>query len=151
MRDALRYKRKKIVGKSGDSGGETPMDETNTSKDGSESMDYLSFLTPTSSRFPRKTIVMGAETEGTSVALVQPSDLLEDTIRHDRETNPFCEDADDSSASVYSFASVSILFTLSFFFYFILFTSPFNTFIQFIYKYSFFFNFHSGIEEKEGT
>lgn len=66
IRDALRYRQKKITGKSGDSGDELMDDETqsNKSKD-SKLLDSLAFLTPTTSKFSRQTI--GGTDEAVSV------------------------------------------------------------------------------------
>lgn len=64
MRDALRYrqKQKRLVGKSGDSGDEMANVSTNdeSTQDAWELKDALSFLVPTSSKFQRKTTVLGA-------------------------------------------------------------------------------------------
>lgn len=105
MRDALRYKRKKIKGKSGDSGDEMHVDET--SKDGADSNDYLSFLTPTTSKFSRKTMVMGAATPPSTLTesnLQVFNEPTDDEIAHEQATDLFTAN-DDSSASVYSFVS----------------------------------------------
>lgn len=107
MRDAHRYRQKKIAGKSGDSGDEMHIDES--SKDGGDSNDFLSFLTPTSSRFPRKTMVMGAATE--TMTTPESSQHSYNPLEEDRDTNPFNND-DDSSASVYSFVCILFNFLL---------------------------------------
>ncbi|XP_055918302.1 uncharacterized protein LOC129950384 [Eupeodes corollae] len=61
IRDSLRHKHKKVCGKSGDSGDEMFFGETGCS----ELNDALAFLTPTSSKFPRSTIIMGGTEEET--------------------------------------------------------------------------------------
>lgn len=104
MRDALRYKRKQIAGKSGDSGDEITGE---TTKDGDESNDFLAFLTPTSSRFPRKTMVMGAGTEPTAPSASASSQNTFDDFNPDQEYDPVCDD--ESRSSVYSFVSILVI------------------------------------------
>lgn len=60
IQDSLRCKRKKIGGKSGDSGDETNADDSSKTGDDGDSNDYLAFLSPTSTKFPRKTITLDA-------------------------------------------------------------------------------------------
>lgn len=105
MRDALRYKRKKITGKFGDSGNETAVE---TSKSGDDWNDVFAFLAQTSSRYPRNTIKMGAGVDFTttrSIASIQNSknDMLEEDDRWPHEY-----DDESSKSAVYSY--VSILF-----------------------------------------
>lgn len=104
MRDAKRYRDKKIGGKSGDSGDENLTDDT--SQDNWELKDALSFLTPTSSRFARKTMVMGggASTES-SPSTFNP---IEEDESHDRSLDKLLfesENEPSSQSSVYSFVS----------------------------------------------
>lgn len=69
MRDAYRYQRqKRIGGKSGDSGDEVSIDGAD---DVWELKDALTFLAPTSFRFPRKTIVLGGSTDTPETSLSQ--------------------------------------------------------------------------------
>lgn len=58
IRDAARYRNRKIAGKSGDSGDETFTDEFTTS----DSDNYLAFLTPSPHKFPRKSMTFGGAT-----------------------------------------------------------------------------------------
>lgn len=97
--DSTRYRQKKIAGKSGDSGDEMMNDDS--TKDDSDLQNSWAFLTPTSSRFPRTTTVMGA---GTSTTMTP----IEEDEAHDRATNPFLIDDQSSPTFVYSY--VSILF-----------------------------------------
>lgn len=103
IQDSQRYKRKRIQGKSGDSGNEMSLDET--SKGGDDSKDCFAFLTPTSSKFPRTTMSMGA---GSS------SKLTYDPEMDDSNTNSF--DPDDSSqtsgSSVYSYSVSIVLYNI---------------------------------------
>lgn len=102
MRDAVRYRRNKIPGKSGDSGGENVDDDE---VDNWELKDALSFLTPTSSKFSRKTTVLGAG-QSTSPEF----DPLEDELARERESNPFELDEHSNQSSVYSYVRISFHF-----------------------------------------
>lgn len=111
IRDALRYRQKKIGGKSGDSGGELENDEA--INDDWEFKDSLAFLTPTTSRHPRQTITLGAGNDHSK----DPTDpkqkpynpLLEDS---DNIAFEFDEATESSVSSVYSY--VSMLFNILF-------------------------------------
>lgn len=60
LRDAARYQqKKKIGGKSGDSGDELGLDEENVDERASVLDDGLACLTPTATRIPRKTTSFG--------------------------------------------------------------------------------------------
>lgn len=104
MRDAIRYRQKKTVGKSGDSGGEDLNDDA--TQDDWTLKDALSFLTPTSSRFARKTMVMGGgELTKASTSTFDPAQEDED---HDRLQKKLLFEIDDDNSeqsSVYSFVS----------------------------------------------
>lgn len=104
MRDALRYQqKKKTVAKSGDSGGEDAADDE-LSREDCELKDALSFLTPTSSKFPRKTTVIGAGTSSLSSTVDSP--ILDD---EERDAQVF--DCDDSSMASSTYSYVSALFS----------------------------------------
>lgn len=98
IRDSLRYRQKKISGKSGDSGG----DEMNEEMAGNDNDvdDALSFLASTSSKFPRKTMVLGGATNTASLARSQTptSSAAADTEQQDSEA--------ESSLSAYSYVSL---------------------------------------------
>lgn len=98
IQDSLRYKRKKIAGKSGDSGDEMHVDETSN-----DSNDYLAFLTPTSSKFPRKTLVMGAANSKQS-----PDNPDLDELYGTSLLNHFDQDdtSQTSASTVYSYVSI---------------------------------------------
>lgn len=106
-RDAVRYRQKKITGKSGDSGDENMNDDSIA--DDWELKESLSFLTPTSSRFARKTMVIGAGQPDESTF-----DPLEDDLARERVNDPFRRQNDQSSQdSVYSYVSILFYFFLS--------------------------------------
>lgn len=94
IRDAVRYRQKKVSGKSGDSGDEIDIDAQN-SRD--PDLDSFAFLTPTSSKFPRKTAVLGGA--------AQPSSASESITGDDIEFIP--ADDSESNTSVYSYESKS--------------------------------------------
>lgn len=133
LRDAHRYRRNKLSGKSGDSGDDTWNDDSeSTNSDGFLSH---SFLLPTASKFARKTLTFGgAPTATTTVAAaaaakeaaVQPVDVTNDSgmltlnssrngdMFSDDELNKMMEDEanadkkdkyDCPNSSVYSFVS----------------------------------------------
>lgn len=100
IKDSLRHKRKKISGKSGDSGDEIAGDDAIGND---ESNDYLAFLTTTSRKFPRQTFTMGA---GTSQQLTFNQDS-EDSIIAQMEL----DDSSQTSASVYGYVSVMKIYS----------------------------------------
>lgn len=67
VRDSVRYKQKKIAGKSGDSGDDTLTDEPTANSSGE--LSSFAFLLPTASKFPRKTSTLGG-----AAATVQKDD-----------------------------------------------------------------------------
>lgn len=67
MRDALRYRQKKITGKSGDSGNDEMFDDM--AEGDTETDDYLAFLSPTRQKFPRTTMSIGAAAKSSSEKL----------------------------------------------------------------------------------
>lgn len=67
MRDALRYRQKKITGKSDDSGNDEMFD--NMAEGDTENDDYLAFLSPTRQKFPRTTMSIGAAAKSSSEKL----------------------------------------------------------------------------------
>lgn len=103
MKDSVRYKRKRIQGKSGDSGDENVDETTN---DGDESNDFLSFLIPSSTRFPRKTMTIGAGADFTTPRTVTSSQQSDDAyIAQEDARWPHELDDDSSRSTVYSFVS----------------------------------------------
>lgn len=112
MKDSVRYKLKKIKGKSGDSGDEIANDDT--SKDGDESNDLFAFLTPTSSRLPRQTITMGVtEDLTTTQASASNQKIIRDGLPDEdtRWPHEFVDDEESKSSksSVYSFVSIYLV------------------------------------------
>lgn len=109
MRDAVRYKRNKTRGKSGDSADDMHIDES--SKEGGDSNDYLSFLTPTSSRFPRKTTVLGGARSETPTSTASSQQTLdgptEEDIADEQAYDPFNTEEDSNNSSAYSFVRIS--------------------------------------------
>lgn len=93
IRDAVRYRQKKVSGKSGDSGDDIDIDAQN-SRD--PDLDSFAFLTPTSSKFPRKTAVLGGAQPSSASELI-PGDGIELIQDDDSESN----------TSVYSYESKS--------------------------------------------
>lgn len=65
IRDSVRYRQKKVGGKSGDSGDESAFEEP---AGDTYLNDAFAFLMPTPSKFPRKTMILGgaASSAGTS-------------------------------------------------------------------------------------
>lgn len=110
MRDAARYKRNKGSGKSGDSGGET--DELDKSQDSSQ--DDYPFLTPTSSKYPRKTTSFGGSSSSKN-SLTQAVD--QDDWVHDDNGPGWLDDDSNSSSSVYSHVSILLSIGTSLVFY----------------------------------
>lgn len=100
IRDSLRYQQKKVILKSGDSGDEANSDDQ-TKRD--VDLDSFAFLTPTSAKFPRKTIVLGgaAKPTATSTAISTPS------ATEVNDWTPDDESESNSNASVYSYESKS--------------------------------------------
>lgn len=98
IRDSLRYQQKKVILKSGDSGDEANSDDQ-TKKD--VDLDSFAFLTPTSTKFPRKTIVLGgaAKPTATSTSTASATEVNDWTPDDESESN--------SNASVYSYESKS--------------------------------------------
>lgn len=110
MRDAVRYRQRRIGGKSGDSGDEMPIDD---SQDDWEMKDALSFLIPTSFRFPRNTIVLGGSTSAsTSTSTNFTEARTPSKAITDDDLSKKASDLDDdaSNASVYSY--VLILYSI---------------------------------------
>lgn len=103
MRDALRYRKKRISGKSGDSGDDVSIDES--SKDDWDMKDALSFLAPTASKFPRQVIVLGGSTETPNVNFTPDDGTPDDRIPEDDDPPKFPNDPDDeaSGSTVYSY------------------------------------------------
>lgn len=112
MKDSVRYKRKKIKGKSGDSADEIANDDT--SKDGDESNDLFAFLTPTSSWVPRQTITLGATEDLTTTQASTSNQRSNGDGLPDEDTrwpHEFFDDEESKSSksSVYSFVSIYLV------------------------------------------
>lgn len=107
MRDAQRYKTKKIKGKSGDSGDETPVE---TSKSGDDSNDVFAFLTKSSSRYPRNTIQMGAGVDFTTTRSIASSQNSQNDMPEEDNRWPHEFDDDSSKSTVYSYVSILFIF-----------------------------------------
>lgn len=77
--------------------------------DSNDSNDSFAFLLPTSSKFPRKTMVMGG---GTSSQALNSSQILDDPIVEDQDALTNLSNQDDSSQtsafSTYSYVSIYI-------------------------------------------
>lgn len=100
IRDAVRYRQKKVTGKSGDSGDdecdEAPNDESN---------DAFAFLTPTSQKFPRKTTVMGGAAETSKVETPKAKTFKDkDESTMDIPTDD-ANAKDNDSSTVYAYVS----------------------------------------------
>lgn len=100
MRDALRYRQKRIGGKSGDSGDDQAVDEE---QDDWELKDALAFLAPTSFRFPRKTTVLGGSAEAATSSFTQARSSVNATTDEDSSKLPFDLEDEVSNSSVYSY------------------------------------------------
>lgn len=107
MRDAVRYKRKKITGKSGDSGDETAVE---TFKSGDDSNDVFAFLTQTSSRYPRDTIKMGAGVDFTTTRSIATSQNSQSDMPEEDDRWPHEYDDESSKSTVYSYVSILFIF-----------------------------------------
>lgn len=108
MRDALRYQQKKIGGKSGDSGDEMLTDEV--SYDDGDMKNALAFLTPTASKFPRQTTVLGGDTETPTTSFTHARTSTKTITDEDSPKFPpdFADDA--SNSTVYSYVSKNVKF-----------------------------------------
>lgn len=115
IRDAARYRQRKIGGKSGDSGDEAIDDET-ASVSGID--NDLAFLMPTADRFPRDTITIGGainsvsrnsnestKTMGKKSKASSSSQTLNTSGEEDL-FKIFDGDNDQSNSSVYSYVSI---------------------------------------------
>lgn len=108
IRDAARYQRKKTTGKSGDSGDEGCDDEPNNSR-GSAIDDYP-FLSPTSSKHPRKTATYGGSSSVKPLQSDSESAKLStaEYNQYDDYSRPPWLDDEETSGSVYSYVSIFI-------------------------------------------
>lgn len=101
MRDAVRYRQKKISGKSGDSGDEALMDDASASglseKDG-----HLAFLLPTSVKYPRMTATFGG-TKTTTKPHTKVSKDMSPTTANDLSNDSMNASLNDDDAFKMSF------------------------------------------------
>lgn len=125
----MRYQRKKIATKSGDSGGDDDdddqrNDELNSSKE--FSLDAYPFLSPTSAKFPRKTTAIGGSSTSSSTKTRKSTESQGGYDEREDESwedyiNARTESTSPSSSSVYSYVSYynsSVMFCLILVFHF---------------------------------
>lgn len=114
MRDAIRYRQKRISGKSGDSGDDVAIDES--SQDAWNMEDSLAFLAPTAFRFPRKTTILGGldtETETPSTSFTKARTSNKATKDGDSSIPDFDDEA--SGSTIYSYVCIHIKCNISLF------------------------------------
>lgn len=114
IQDAVRYQRKKVATKSGDSGEDNiddddehkGNDELNSSKE--FSLDDYPFLSPTSAKFPRKTTTIGGSTSTKKRKSTESQAVHDDQMPEEESWEDFIRSRSESispSSSVYLYVS----------------------------------------------
>lgn len=123
MRDAARYRKNKHTGKSGDSAGEDNFEDTPERSHDSSSMDDYPFLTPNSSKYPRKTLSFGGSSStiarsdsGSSKLSMADAygggnddDIAPEWVHDSSSPGVPMEPESKTASSVYSYVSISII------------------------------------------
>lgn len=106
MRDAIRYRQKRICGKSGDSGDEASIDE---STQDSDMANALAFLTPTASKFPRQTTTLGGSSGIPTTSFTKTRTPPETMTDEDLLKIPADFEDETSSSTVYSYVCICVM------------------------------------------
>lgn len=103
MKDALRYRKKRMGGKSGDSGDDLSIDEIADDPE----LNAFAFLLPTSSRFPRETTVLGGSAGAPNDRFTKARTPTNVTTDEDSTKFPFDEDdASTPTKAVYAYVCI---------------------------------------------
>lgn len=107
MRDALRYRQKRISGKSGDSGDDVSIDEL--TQDDWDMSKALAFLSPTASKFPRQTTVLGGSSGTPASSFTQIRTPTKSMTDEDSPKIPVDFDDEASGSTVYSYVCTCVM------------------------------------------